>query len=130
MTSKTVLSSKQRAALESLATGATQREAAEAAGVKERAVRRYVADPHFVAALRAAQDAALGETVRRMASGTRGALDVLTAIMDDKTIAAGVRLRAADLWLQHTWRARELQDLAERIAAIEGVINDANQRTS
>ena len=128
MTGKPVLTSRHQVAISELLTGATQTDVATTVGVKPRTVRRWLVNPMFAAALRDAQDQALGQAARRMSAGVEDALDVLAAVMNDEKMLPTVRVRAALGWLEHAWRAKELGELTERIAAIEEVINHANQR--
>jgi len=121
------LSTRQSAAIRALVTGATQADAASAAGVTERTIRRYLGEPVFVLALRQAQDVALGGVTRKMASGASDALDVLMVVMADEYVPAAVRVRAALGWLNTLWKARELADLAERITALEREIENESQ---
>ncbi len=118
------LSHRQRLALEALVAGQTKREAAIAGGVQPATVGRWLRDPLFRAALAEAQGQVLGDTTRRMASGARDMLTVLDAVAQDKGVSPGVRVRAALGWLGHLWRAQELHELAERIAALEARMGD------
>ena len=119
MAEKSGLSNRQRKFVEAMASGATVTKAALFAGVAERTARRYASDPNVKQALAVAQDAALGDVVRRLNAGSHTVLGVLLKIMADKEVAAGVRVRACDVWLSHAFKARELLDLSGRIAALE-----------
>jgi len=123
MTAKTVLSARKKAFIAAITAGMTQKEAAAAIGISLRTAGRYMADPMVRAALSEAQDAAFGQVTVRMASGSNEALTVLQAVMRDRTISPSVRVRAAQIWLEHCQRFRELNDLANRVAMLEQKIN-------
>jgi len=113
------LTAKKRAFVAALAAGMTQAGAAAKIGVKERTARRWFADPLVRAALKEAQGDALADAVRALNGGARTALDVLLEVMRDKSMPGGVRCRAADSWLSHAARYRELLDLEERVSELE-----------
>jgi hypothetical protein len=114
------LSAKQARAVGALLVSRTVTVAAQEVGISERQLTRWLADDAFRAALQRAQDAALGLAVRRLAGGLGVALDTLTTVMADTTgTPAGVRVRAAGLWLDAGLRWLELADLAARVEKLE-----------
>ncbi len=113
------LTPRQRAFVAAMVTGMSQEEAAQNIGVKARQCRRYMATPKVRLALKEAQDAALGDVTRGLNAGSYGALAVLAAVMGDRTEPGGVRIRAAQVWLEMAFRARELLDFQERLATLE-----------
>ena len=119
MSTKAVLPPRKKRFIANLVSGMSQAQASASVGVAARTGTRWCADPMLQHALREAQDSALSDTVRKLEAGCASACDVLLDIMIDTTCASGVRLRAADLWLSHTFRARELHDLTMRIADLE-----------
>ena len=83
--------------------GATTTGAAiEAAQVNERTAYRWLADPVFRSALSQA------EAQRGLMSIAKTAVETLGSVMGDKSVHAGVRLRAADIALGHLLKLREL----------------------
>ena len=119
MSPKTDLSPRRAAFVAALVAGMTQAEAAESIGVRPRTCRRWFADPVVRAAVRQAQDDALGEVTRRMNAGSQDALRVLREVMQDGDMPPSVRVRAAQVWLDTAFRARELLELADRVAGLE-----------
>lgn len=119
MTRPRSLSHRQRLAIEALVEGQSKSEACVAAGVQPCTLSRWMRDSLFKAALAEAQGEVLGDVSRRMASGACDMLAVLESIAKDKTLQAGVRARAALGWLSQLWKAEELYELAQRVAAIE-----------
>ena len=124
MTAADGLSSRKRALVASLAEGRTKQEAAETVGVRPQTVSRYLRDPAVRAALKKAQDEQLDHVAQRMTRGSNRALDVIEEVMTDEAMPSSVRLRAAQGWLQHAWKALELHDLSERVAALEKRMTD------
>ena len=98
--------------------------AAQAAGVGEKTIRRWLKRPDFASALRDAQAEAVGDALGRLRAVTGEAVQTLR----DLAVSANsesVRLGAARSILDFALRATELDDLAERIqlleqAAVEG----------
>ena len=119
MTAKTDLTPRQQVFVAVMVAGMTQEEAAQSIGVRVRTCRRYRADPRVRAAIKVAQDDALGGVTRRMNAGSNEALDVLKEVMQDKAQSGGVRIRAAQVWLETSFKVRELLDLAERVSELE-----------
>lgn len=123
------LTPRQRALVAALASGKSGRDAARAIGMSERQFWRHMENPLVRAALVAAQDEALGDVVRQMNAGAADALEVLREVMADKRQPAGVRVRAAAIWLEQGFRAREMLDLATRLTVLEEAIgNDRPHR--
>jgi len=118
------LTTRQKAFVAAMAAGLTQAEAATTIGVLVRQCRRYMATPKVRLALKEAQDDALGDVTRRMNAGSHNALAVLEAVMNDQTLNAAVRVRAALGWLETAFKARELLDLAERVRQLEQNLED------
>src|SRR5262249_50332884 len=105
-----------------LASGATVRDAAAAAGIGERTATRRWADPVFrlrVSGLRAEM---VARSLGRMADGMSEAADVLRALLDAGTPPA-VRLGAARSLLEWGVRLRESVDLEARLLALEEEVN-------
>jgi len=119
MSTKTNLSARKRHAIALLMTGATRADVAAAVGVHPRTVTRWVGRPLFRDALRSAQDDVLAGATRYLVAGARDMLTILYDVAQDRDVPPGVRVRAAIGWLGQVWRARELEDLVERIDAIE-----------
>ena len=100
-----------------LAAGTTNQEAATAAGVGERTVRRRLEDPSFRRQVSDARSALLEQAVSRMAGATTEAADTLRSLL--KAESENVRHAAAKTLLDLTSKGIELLDLAERIAQLE-----------
>jgi hypothetical protein len=112
-------------ALAALLTEKDVKTAAAKAGCGETTLHRWLReDADFKAALHAAEAQLIDTAVRRLAVVAGDALDVLTTIMKNKRTAAGVRVRAATVVMEQLIKLRELNNLEERIAALEASRGD------
>lgn len=116
---KSGLSPKQQIAIQSLLDGRTKSQAAEAAGVAPRSLRRWFADPTFQAALTTATDAAISDAARRLAGTLDEAVTVLAEVMANKEEKAPDRLRAAGLIIGRGLDLIHQKEILDRIAALE-----------
>jgi len=101
-----------------LVSGASQEEAAQAAGMSVRTAQRRMADEAFVEVL----DALRRETVRAVADRLKAAAtkSVETLIeMQDPQYPPGVRVRAATAVLDQLTRYQRSAEFDERLAALE-----------
>lgn len=124
MSSRGVLSARQRAFVAALVGGLSHADAAATVGVTPRTASRYLQEPAVRAALGQAQTDALRDVTRRMNAGSFEALDVLREVMHDVKVAPGVRVRAALGWLEAGYKARELLSVEERLTALEEAIGE------
>jgi len=113
------LSSKQRIAIASLLTGATQDQAGKAAGVKGRQIRRWLNRPEFAAELHQAESEAVSRAARLVADGAYNAVDLLLSVINDPTATVTERTRAADRFLSHLATVRVLGSIESRLSAAE-----------
>ncbi len=113
------LTPKQEKAITALLTQPTIEAAAEVLRVNTATVHRWLGEPAFADAYRDARRAAVGQAVTRLQQVSGGAVAVLVQVMADKATPAGTRVNAAKTVLEFSFRAVELEDLAERIAALE-----------
>ena len=114
------LSAKQHRAISALLTSKSVTEAAVATGQGERTIYRWLSEPDFRQALSAAEGDLIDVATRRLLQLQGGALDTLEALLSDDTDAsAGVRLRAAQITLDHLLKLREMRDVEQRLQALE-----------
>jgi hypothetical protein len=93
--------------------------AAEAAGVSERHVYRCLKDAQFSAALREARREALKLATISLSAAAGEAIEALREIVADDSQPAGARVSAAAKILDTAFKSAELEDLEERLAAVE-----------
>ena len=94
-------------------------EAAKAIGVSTKTLLRWMKDPKFDAELRKARRAAYGQCTARLHQVSSAAVSVVAKIMLDGSAPASARLRAADIVLEHTAKAIEIEDIEVRVVALE-----------
>lgn len=123
MSGNASLTPKQQKGIAAMLATRTNSEAAAAAGVDEKTLYRWLADPAFRAALRQAESNLVDEAGRNLIRVQLAAIATLLAAMSDKTAAWGTRIRAADLLLAHGARYRELGSIEDRLRALEGQHN-------
>lgn len=108
------LSAKQRSAIEALLTTDSLDEVVRLCGVKEATLRRWMAQPGFVAAYYAAGVHQLRDSLHRLRVSTGEAVEVLRKALSDED--ASVRIQAAAAILRGATLG-ELRDTAPRLEA-------------
>jgi hypothetical protein len=94
-------------------------EAARSAGIGTRTLLRWMKDPEFDAAFRAARRAAFGQTTARLQQGSSAAATILMKLMLDANTPASTRMRAAEIIVNHAGKAIEIEDIEARVAELE-----------
>ena len=113
------LTGKKARALEGLLDGLNIQDAAALAGVNRKTLARWLQEPDFWKAYRNAGDMLFETAARKLASATDGSVDFLVEVREDSDIPTSVRVRAADLVLQHAGKYKDAVDFATRLAALE-----------
>jgi len=93
--------------------------AAKRCGLGERTLHRYLANEDFRRELRARQDETVAATVAALSGLSGKATETLCDVMGSKETTESVRVRAAQVILQERRKASELDDLADRVSALE-----------
>lgn len=113
------LTSKQHKGIAALMSSPTIATAAAAIGIEERSIYRWLNEPHFAEAYRVARREATAQAVARLQQYSGAAVQVLVDLMEKESTHASVRLAAASKVLDLAIRAVEIEDMAERLAALE-----------
>ncbi len=113
------LSAKQHKALACLLSEPTIGKAAEKAGIAERTLHGWLQEPAFDAAYRAARRDAVDHAIARLQRMSSLATAVLESIMGDREKPASTRVAAAKAALDYVLKIRELEELEQRVAALE-----------
>jgi len=113
------LSTKQQRAIEALLTEPTTRAAAVAAEVSEATIWRWLAEPEFSVAYRAARGRLLESTLTALQAASADAVVCLREILNDKTAQVSARVSAAKSVLELGLKARETLETQERLAYLE-----------
>ena len=96
-------------------------DAARAVGIGPRTLYRWLQDPEFDAAYRAARRATFSQSTARLQQMCAAAVSTLGKIMVDQNAPAASRVRAADSVLDHAAKAIEIEDLEARVSELERV---------
>jgi hypothetical protein len=114
------LTPKQERALASLIACPTIRAAAEDAGVNEGTLYGWLKDPRFKNRYDDLRRQAVDSALTALQHACSAAVQALRDNLHCDTPA--VRNRAAEIILSHTIKARELEELEQRIAALEAAL--------
>ena len=108
---------KQRATLVHLVTSPDIKKASESVGVSRKQIYEWFKIPDFRNELASLQNEALDVAIASLKGTAARAVDVLTELLDDPD--SRVRLKCANDILTHIGKFRELQEIEERVRAIE-----------
>jgi transposase-like protein len=111
------LSRKKEEAISQLLTQRSVDEAARVTGVGTQTLYRWIRQPQFEAAYRAARRAAFGQASARLQQASGAAVSTILQILRDPFTPASTRVRAADLALSHGKAAIE-EDIVARLSEL------------
>jgi hypothetical protein len=118
---------KKEDAIAALLTHRNIEEAANAVRISGKTLLRWMKEPEFDAAYRAARRAAFGQSIARLQQGASAAATTLLKIMIDTSAPASVRVRAADSVLNHASKAIEIEDIEARLSELERAAEASKQ---
>lgn len=118
-----VISVKQQKAITALLSERTTRDAAKKAGVNEKTIYTWMNDKAFRGALREAEKNVLDDVTRRLTTGQRIALDTLEKLIQSARHES-TKLNACVQWLNLFVKYRDMQDIDERLTALEAALHD------
>jgi hypothetical protein len=101
-------------------------EAARTCNTPARTLYRWLKEPEFDAAYRAARRHAYGQSISRLQQGSTAAATTLLKVMVDPTTPPSTRVRAAEAVLSHAAKAIEIEDIDARLRELEAAA-DANK---
>jgi hypothetical protein len=113
------LSRRQEQAIAALLTAPTIGEAAQAAGISEPTLWRWLQRDDFQAAYRHARREAVSQAIAHLQRVSGEAVETLRAVMTDAEKPAGARVTAARAVLELAIKAVEIEGLEARIADLE-----------
>ena len=114
-----LLNQRQDQAVQALLNEPTLGRAAAATGVNERTLRRWLKEPAFKAAVLAARREAFGQAIGLTQKYAPVAVATLVRVMQDDAVQAGAKVTAAAVLLRFGREGVELDDLADRVEALE-----------
>jgi transposase-like protein len=110
---------KKEAAIVALLSQRNIEEAAKSISVVPNTLLRWMKEPEFDAAYREARRSAFGQSISRLQQASSAAVTTVLKLMVDPNAPASTRLRAAEIVLDKTARAIELDDLDVRLSELE-----------
>lgn len=110
---------KQEDAVVALLSQRSLEDAAKACNIPARTLYRWLKEPDFDSAYRAARRRAYGQSISRLQQGSVAAATTLLKIMVDPNSPPSCRLRAADSVLSHAAKAIEIEDIDARLRELE-----------
>jgi hypothetical protein len=96
--------------------------AAAAAGVGERTLQRWLTEPMFKAAVLSARREMFSQAIGLTQKYAPVAVATLVKVMQDQTVAPNAKVTAAAVLLRFGREGIELDDLAERVEALERAV--------
>ena len=124
------LTRKQEAAISNLLAQPTIRAAANATGVGEVTLHRWLADPGFKTSYLEARREGVSHTIALLQRTSGAAVAALHAVMSDPEQPASARVSAARAVLELAIKGVELEDLAARLEALEAKANGGAKRAT
>src|SRR5215203_1210882 len=113
------LTPKQRRAVAALLSNGDATSACAAAGIARDTLYRWLRQPAFLEAVRAAEAQALDDLSRMLVRLGRTAVGTLAKAMSDAATPVATKVRAADATLGRLLTVRELATLEARVAELE-----------
>ena len=110
---------KQERAVVALLNEPSLQKAAESLGIHLRTLQRWLAEPHFIAAYRDARRAAFSQAIALTMRYAPLAVNTLAKIMMDNNSPVTAKVAAAVAVLKFGREGIELEDITERLAALE-----------
>jgi hypothetical protein len=123
------LTPKQERAIIALLLHPTISEAAQAVGVSEVMLWRWLQVPAFQAQYRHARRQMGNQAIAQVQHVAGKAVTTLEAVMDSKTASPASRVSAARAVLELALKAVELEELDERLSALEAAVTPQQGRT-
>lgn len=120
------LSRKQQRAVAALVSEPTVGAAARVAGVGETTLHRWLRQPEFAEALRAARNEAFGAALASVQQAAVEAVQTLRGVMADPDTPPSSRVAAARSVLDIALKAHDLQEIEERLAALEEKLGEGD----
>lgn len=117
-----ILPPKQELALQAVISHPTLKEAAQAAGISETTLWRYMQDEEFSRRLKEARREAFDHAATRLQRASGDAVTVLSDLMRKEDAPAAARISAARTFLDYAFRAAEQAELKARITELEQFI--------
>ena len=122
-----LLTARQHAAVVAILSNATLEQAAHAAKVTSRTLRRWSAMPAFKAELVRQRSALIGDALTALARGAGDAAAALHEIATNPRAAAAARVAAARYVLELNAKFEDLGEIERRLKAVEQALADQEE---
>jgi hypothetical protein len=119
---------KMDAAIAALLTQKNHEEAARVVGISVPTLIRWMKEPEFDRAYRAARRATFSQSVARLQQAAPAAATTLLKTLVEAGAPHSVRVRAAECILNHAMKSIELEDIEARLADLERASGTADQK--
>ena len=119
---------KMEVAVAALLTQKNHEEAARVVGISVPTLIRWMKEPEFDRAYRAARRATFSQSIARLQQAAPAAATTLMKTLVDAASPASVRVRAAECILNHAMKAIELEDIEARLADLERAAGTPDQK--
>ena len=119
---------KMEVAVAALLTQKNHEEAARVVGISVPTLIRWMKEPEFDRAYRAARRATFSQSIARLQQAAPAAATTLMKTLVDAASPASVRVRAAECILNHAMKAIELEDIEARLADLERAVGTSDQK--
>jgi hypothetical protein len=122
------LGRKKEGAIVALLSQRNVEEAARVAGIGPRTLYRWLKEPDFDAAYRAAKRAAFGQAIARLHQGSSAAAATLLKLMLDPVTPPSTRARCAESVLGLASESIDREEIESRLAALERAQEASKQK--
>ena len=102
-----------------LLTSDTQKEASAKAGISDRMLRSYLANPGFYAEYQRRKQKVFADATRQIQSSLKTAINALKSILTSKTSSDGAKINASRALLEYGLRYTDITDIMSRLEALE-----------
>jgi hypothetical protein len=119
---------KKEEAIVALLAHRTIEEAALAVKVATKTLLRWLKEPEFSAAYRAAKRVAFGQAIARLHHFSSAAVSILGKVMMDAATPPATKVRAADSILARTAKAIETEDIESRLSELERATEESQRK--
>lgn len=113
---------RQQKALAALLSTSSKAAAARAAGISDRTLRDYLADPTFQAAYKKAFGDMVEDATRQAQQAIAPALSTLRDVVEDSSEGAQFRISAARSILEYSLKLTEQNDILSQLQGLEEVV--------
>src|SRR5437764_9980785 len=123
-----ITTNRQEKAIIALLNQPTMKEAAEAAGVSEVTLWRWLQNADFRSSYMEARRLAVQRAIARTQAATSEAVETLREVIRDKSAKGSERIAAAKAILDYAMKGVELEDYEQRLEELEAKLAAAGQR--